>query len=185
MTRIKFVVMSGITIVLLLGLLSSNSQETIKFREKQLSQDALEIIPSEELQIVDYDKEVSEKEVSGYIEVEAEITAYTAGYQCTGKTPDHPQYGVTKSGAMVEEGTSIAAPSVFPFGTVIKVPGYGTGVVQDRGGAVVWSGGRPILDVYIESREDALRWGRRVKEVKIYTDNIPKETIKRIKAKLK
>lgn len=36
----------------------------------------------------------------------------------------------------------LAAPQSYPFGATVYFPGYGTGIVKDRGGAIVESGER-------------------------------------------
>jgi len=94
------------------------------------------------------------------IEFEARVTAYTAGKESTGKTPDHPLYGITASGVRVFHG-ALAAPKWIPFGTVIEVPGYGRGIVVDRGKAI--RGNR--LDVFFHDLDDAKEWG--VKDLKV------------------
>ncbi|MCO1599862.1 3D domain-containing protein [Desulfosporosinus nitroreducens] len=63
--------------------------------------------------------------------------------------------GITTSGERVRQGLTIAAPERIPFGTEIHIPVLGTFVVSDRGGAI--KGNR--LDLYMERREDALRFG--------------------------
>lgn len=63
-----------------------------------------------------------------------------------------------------QDGTIAADTKYYPFGTRMFVPGYGWGVVQDRGGAIK---GRSRIDLYFESHADALRWGRRRLQVKI------------------
>ena len=65
--------------------------------------------------------------------------------------------GVTARGTVAKHGTVAADPKVFPFGTRLKIPGYGTGVVEDVGGAI---NGRHI-DVWFPSHEEARLWGRR------------------------
>ncbi len=69
--------------------------------------------------------------------------------------------GITKSGKVVERGHIAADWDVLPQGTVVYVPGYGRGVVEDIGGAI--KGKR--IDVFMGYGEDALReamnWGRR------------------------
>lgn len=51
----------------------------------------------------------------------------------------------------------IAAPSVYPFGTTIKLDGIGTVVVHDRGGAInVLGGDVHRLDVWVGSGEEGL-----------------------------
>ena len=65
--------------------------------------------------------------------------------------------GVTARGTVAKHGTVAADPKVFPFGTRLQIPGYGTGVVEDVGGAI---NGRHI-DVWFPSHEAARLWGRR------------------------
>lgn len=61
-------------------------------------------------------------------------------------------------------GTLAADKQYYPFGTKIFVPGYGWGVVEDRGRAVK---GPDRLDLYCRSHGRALKWGRQRVEVKI------------------
>lgn len=65
--------------------------------------------------------------------------------------------GITASGAMARPGTIAADPKVLPFGTLLYIPGYGYGRVEDTGGAI--KGNR--IDLYYDRHGDALRWGRR------------------------
>jgi 3D (Asp-Asp-Asp) domain-containing protein len=58
----------------------------------------------------------------------------------------------------------VAADPAVPFGTRVWVPGYGHGVVLDRGGAI--RGLR--LDVYIPDLERAREWGVRRLPVRLY-----------------
>jgi uncharacterized protein YgiM (DUF1202 family) len=96
------------------------------------------------------------------------ITAYTAGYESTGKRPGDPGYGITASGAPVQELRTVAMSSHWPFGTklMIDYPAF-EGVIfecQDRGGAIDQ---RNEVDVYIPKLSDALQFGRRNLTVKI------------------
>jgi len=45
------------------------------------------------------------------------------------------------------------------------VPGYGYGVIEDRGGAIK---GPNRLDLFYSSHSDALKWGRKHINVTIY-----------------
>lgn len=92
------------------------------------------------------------------------VTAYTAGYESTGKTPDHPLYGVTASGEIAVEGVTIACPPSMEFGTKIYIPHFdNTFTCQDRGSAIQ----EGHLDIFMESIDDALQFGRRNLPVKI------------------
>lgn len=64
--------------------------------------------------------------------------------------------GQTASGAMARPGTIAADTSIFPFGTILYVPGYGYGRVEDRGGDI--KGYR--LDLFYRTHEEAKRYGR-------------------------
>lgn len=57
-----------------------------------------------------------------------------------------------------EDGTIAADTKHYPFGTRMHVPGYGWGVVEDRGGAIK---GPTRIDLYFNSHSAALEWGRR------------------------
>nr|WP_325034798.1 3D domain-containing protein [Lentibacillus sp. Marseille-P4043] len=93
-------------------------------------------------------------------------TGYTAGVESTGKSPGHPEYGITYSGVQVKRDlySTIAADlSVYPVGTVMFIPDYGYGVVADKGGAI---NGNEI-DLYYPTVEDVYeKWGK--KEVEVY-----------------
>ena len=71
--------------------------------------------------------------------------------------------GITTSGVRVAEGQTIAADSSIPFGTEIYIPALGrTYTVTDRGGAIY----SDRLDLYMEKRKDALRFG--VQELEVF-----------------
>lgn len=93
-------------------------------------------------------------------------TGYTAGVESTGKTADHPQYGITYSGVKVKRDlySTIAADlSIFPLGTILYIPNYGYGVVTDIGGAI--KGNK--IDLYFETVADVYNeWGKQ--EVEVY-----------------
>ncbi|PTM59315.1 3D domain-containing protein [Desmospora activa] len=63
----------------------------------------------------------------------------------------------TATGNMPKRGTVAVDPSVIPLGTKLYIPGYGQGVAQDTGGAVRGN----IIDLFFETREEAIQWGRR------------------------
>ena len=63
-----------------------------------------------------------------------------------------------------QDGTIAADTNYYPFGTRMYVPGYGWGVVEDRGGAIK---GPTRIDLYYASHNDALKWGRKKVSVTI------------------
>lgn len=73
------------------------------------------------------------------------------------------QVGVTARGTLARDGTVAADPKVLPFGTRLKIPDYGVGVVEDTGGSVT---GRHV-DVWFSTHEAARRWGSRTLTVDV------------------
>jgi 3D (Asp-Asp-Asp) domain-containing protein len=76
---------------------------------------------------------------------------------------ERKKVGVTASGTKAKKGTIAADTSVFPFGTKMKIPGYGSGVVEDRGGAI--QGGK--IDLFFKTHKQALEWGRQMVTVEV------------------
>jgi 3D (Asp-Asp-Asp) domain-containing protein len=89
-------------------------------------------------------------------------SAYTAGYESTGKNPGDPGYGITASGMQVRHGVVAVDPRVIPLGTKLYVDGYGVTIAADTGGAI--KGNK--IDLYFEDLDDAINFGRR--DVKVY-----------------
>lgn len=89
-------------------------------------------------------------------------TAYDAGEKSTGKTPDHPQYGITSTGIKVKRGIASVDPKVIPLGTRLYVTGYGFALAADTGSSI--KGNR--IDLYHETYKEAIQFGRR--KVKVY-----------------
>jgi uncharacterized protein YabE (DUF348 family) len=93
-------------------------------------------------------------------------TAYCSCTICT-----NSGRGITASGTHATMGRTIATSSRFRFGTEFYIPYFrnwsnrGIFVVEDRGGSI--SGNR--IDVYFDTHEEALRFGR--KTFKVYVLN--------------
>lgn len=100
-----------------------------------------------------------------YPKVHVVATGYYAGVESTGKDRSHPSYGITYSGVKVRRGeySTIAADlRVFPLGTILYVPGYGYGVVADKGGAI--RGNK--IDLYFNTKRDVFeQWGKKAIDV--------------------
>lgn len=110
-------------------------------------------------------------------------TGYTAGKESTGKSPNHPMYGVTYSGVKVTRNvfsTVAADPSVFPIGTILYIPDYGYGVVADTGSAI--KGDK--IDLYYETVKDVYKkWGKKKVQVHVLkrgNGKLTKETMKKL-----
>ena len=84
-------------------------------------------------------------------------TAYTAGFSCTGKHPDHPAYRITASGREVEHGIVAVDPRVIPLGTRLYVEGYGFSLAADTGSAIRGY----AIDLFMECWDAAIQFGRR------------------------
>ncbi|GAB6086091.1 ubiquitin-like domain-containing protein [Alkaliphilus crotonatoxidans] len=111
----------------------------------------------------------SRGEVSRYKRVlTVEATAYDAGYASTGKNPGDPYYGITSTGTQVRPGVVAVDPKVIPLGSKLYIESldgkvsYGYAVAEDTGGAI--KGNK--IDIYYESRSEALRFGR--KKLRVY-----------------
>lgn len=96
-------------------------------------------------------------------------TAYTAGYESTGKRPGDKNYGITSSGRKAQPFHTIAASPEIPIGTKVYIPELvqfwaqrgvsisGIFTVEDRGGAIKGN----IIDIYMEDTSMSRSWGRR------------------------
>lgn len=83
--------------------------------------------------------------------------------KATAYTPNDPGCtGITSTGTVAGYGTLAVDPNVIPYGSKVYIPGYGTAIAEDTGGAI--KGNR--VDVCYPELEDALNWG--VKNLTIY-----------------
>lgn len=62
-------------------------------------------------------------------------SSYTAA--TSGKTRDHPEYGITRVGWRARKGIIAVDPRVIPLFTDMYVPGYGQAVAADTGGLIL------------------------------------------------
>lgn len=74
------------------------------------------------------------------------------------------QVGITASGTQARHGTVAADTRRLPFGTIVYVPGYGYGRVEDRGSAIT----DLKLDLWFSSHTAARHWGRQKVLVKVW-----------------
>ena len=75
--------------------------------------------------------------------------------------------GVTASGTMARPGCIAADTRFYPFGTVMYIPGYGYGVVEDRGGKIKGH----HVDLFFKRHRDAVKWGRRKVAANVWLPN--------------
>ena len=104
--------------------------------------------------IISYPTEIRSETAVGSVENSsytyvAEVRAYTATDDQCGKSD-----GITASGTHAKQGRTIAAPSWIPFGTTVVINGISY-VCEDRGGYIQDN----RLDIYTDSREDAVEFG--------------------------
>ncbi len=64
--------------------------------------------------------------------------------------------GVTASGTTARPGTVAADTTIFPFGTILQIPGYGYARVEDRGGDIKGY----HLDLFYRSHAEAQQHGK-------------------------
>ncbi len=72
--------------------------------------------------------------------------------------------GQTASGTQADVGTIAADTARYPFGTVMYVPGYGYGRVEDRGGDIKGN----HIDVFFKKHHQAEKWGRATLNVYVW-----------------
>jgi len=145
-----------------------NEQETVVEGKKKGSQEKLNSLKQKDFIIEKTEQQTIEEilQLEKYPQEKVMATGYTAGFESTGKTPDHPEYGITFSGVEVKRDlySTIAADlNVYPIGTIMFIPDYGYGVVADKGSAITGN----KIDLYYETVDDVYKeWGK--KEVDVY-----------------
>ena len=82
------------------------------------------------------------------------ITVTATGYTLRGRT---------STGIQTGSGVVAVDPSVIPLGTRLTIPGYGTGVAADTGGAMQGN----VIDLWFPTMQQARAWGRRTVTVTI------------------
>jgi 3D (Asp-Asp-Asp) domain-containing protein len=162
--------------LLLLPMLSGlePQKEEIQQHKHQASLGKLNFIQAVKAKEVEGDKQhVNKKKTapkkSDVMTVTVVATGYTAGYESTGKRPNHPDYGITYSGVKVRRDkktvSTIAADlKLFPLGTIFYIPGYGYGIVADKGSAIK---GKKI-DLYFNTKKQGDKeWGKKEVDIQL------------------
>lgn len=72
--------------------------------------------------------------------------------------------GITAAGTVADWGTIAADTRYYPFGTIMYIPDYGWGRVEDIGGDIKGM----HIDLFFPSHREALKWGREWKQVKVW-----------------
>ena len=114
-----------------------------------------------------------EDEYGRYYWLSASCTAYCGCSKCCGSYAANRNYDeegnqiiLTASGRRAIAKYSLAMDKKYKFGTKVYIEGVGICEVMDRGGAVKGN----VIDIYFDTHEEALNWGRRSIKVKVYVD---------------
>ena len=88
------------------------------------------------------------------------VTFYDCCYECCGKEPSHPAYGITASGLKATPGVTVAVDkSIIPLGSDVLVD-FGDGEIHymraDDTGSVVKGN---HIDICVSSHDEALEYG--------------------------
>lgn len=99
--------------------------------------------------------------------IKVKVTGYCPCAYCCGEWA-YKNPGITASGTKAKYGT-IAAPTSIPFGTQMKIEGYGDQIftVEDTGSAVVYRDGVYVIDMWMPTHEQAYNVGNSVVEATI------------------
>ena len=103
----------------------------------------------------------AEREASRMIDEEVSrggeriLTMEATAYTWTGQR--------TASGTWPAVGTVATDPEVIPLGTKLYIEGYGPAVAADTGGDIQGQ----IIDLYMDSYQECIEWGRRQVEVRV------------------
>lgn len=99
--------------------------------------------------------------------ITVKVTGYCPCSYCCGEWA-HLNPGITASGTVAKYGT-IAAPPSIPFGTKMKIEGYGDMIftVEDTGSAVVYDNGIYVIDMWMPTHEQAYAVGNSIVQATI------------------
>lgn len=119
-------------------------------------------VQSEQEPVVEESVDVASNTETSHKELQQEPSGQSSGRTLTVQATAYDGVslgGVTATGNMITStGHKVIAvdPSVIPLGSIVEVPGYGTAVAWDTGGAIQGN----IIDLNM-STADAIQWGRR------------------------
>ena len=74
--------------------------------------------------------------------------------------------GITSTGTKARVGTLATNHDYMPPGTLIYVPGYGMGRVEDTGGALKGY----HVDLFFKTRQQALNWGNQRRRIQVWLE---------------
>ncbi len=85
--------------------------------------------------IVERTLDTPEGPITYWRKLRMRASSYTAA--TSGKTRDHPEYGITRVGWQARKGIIAVDPRVIPLFTKMYVPGYGQAIAADTGGLIL------------------------------------------------
>ncbi|MBH8609220.1 3D domain-containing protein [Thermoactinomyces sp. CICC 10521] len=139
-------------------MLYKNGQPVVEDGEPVVTQKLIDSVePVEKIVKVGTNKEMAQKESVNLTSAKetGTLTVEATGYTATGSR--------TATGTYPHRGTIAVDPDVIPLGTKLYIPGYGYGVAEDTGGAI----NGKIIDLFFDSEQEAINWGRRTVTIKI------------------
>lgn len=107
----------------------------------------------------------SEEQKKRYIKIK--LTGYCPCPKCCGEWA-YKNPGITASGTKARFGT-VAAPKSIPFGTKMRIEGYGDKVftVEDTGSSVVERNGVYVIDMWMPTHSQAYNVGNKIVNAEI------------------
>jgi cystine transport system substrate-binding protein len=102
--------------------------------------------------------------VTAAIVVVQDAPAQSSGQTLTVLATGYSLSGSTATGLPTGWGVVAVDPSVIPLGTRLSIPGYGSGVAADVGGAVRGA----TIDLWFPTDAQARAWGRRTVTVRLH-----------------
>lgn len=106
-------------------------------------------------------------------------SAYDLSFESCGKYPDHPAYGITRSGTKARPGVVAVDPKTIKLKSKLYVESldrtqdYGFASAEDTGGAIKSN----RIDLFIGNNREAFRYGMRYVKVYVLEDEIDESLI--------
>ena len=134
----------------------------IDTKSREISAIEGEIAKAEEEIRIKQEQEKAKQNVSAGRTIKIKLTGYCSCSICCGEWA-YKNPGRTASGTIAKFGT-VAAPPSLPFGTKMKIQGYGDQIftVEDTGSAVVHSNGVYVIDMWMPTHEQAYAVGNSI-----------------------
>lgn len=113
-----------------------NEREVSRIEEETwLEQEAADKIISYGTSVVIRTLDTPDGQIEYWRKIRMLATSYSAA--TSGKSREHPEYGITRTGVQAGYGIVAVDPGVVPLRSEIYVPGYGQAFVGDTGGAIL------------------------------------------------